>query len=138
MTQTSSDPGDLARRAAAVIAERTGIDEHDVAIVLGSGWSPAVAALGAEAIGKTAVLPQADLPGFRPPTAIGHTGELLSMRIGEHRVLVLVGRIHAYEGHDLCHVVHPVRAPARPACARSCSPMRRADCARTWPSANRC
>ncbi|AFC50514.1 purine nucleoside phosphorylase [Mycobacterium intracellulare MOTT-02] len=110
MTQTSSDPGDLARRAAAVIAERTEIDEHDVAIVLGSGWSPAVAALGTEAIGKTAVLPQADLPGFRPPTAIGHTGELLSMRIGAHRVLVLVGRIHAYEGHDLCHVVHPVRA----------------------------
>jgi purine-nucleoside phosphorylase len=29
--------------------------------------------------------------------------------IGEHRVLVLVGRVHAYEGHDLRHVVHPVR-----------------------------
>ncbi|MDQ2636316.1 MAG: purine-nucleoside phosphorylase, partial [Actinomycetota bacterium] len=25
-------------------------------------------------------------------------------------VLVFVGRIHAYEGHDLRHVVHPVRA----------------------------
>ena len=106
MAETPSDPGDLARRAAAVIAEHTGIAEHDVAIVLGSGWSPAVAALGT----PTAVLPQADLPGFRPPTAIGHTGELLSMRIGPHRVLVLVGRIHAYEGHDLCHIVHPVRA----------------------------
>jgi purine-nucleoside phosphorylase len=106
VAETPSDPGDLARRAAAVIAERTGIAEHDVAIVLGSGWSPAVAALGT----PTAVLPQADLPGFRPPTAMGHTGELLSMRIGAHRVLVLVGRIHAYEGHDLCHVVHPVRA----------------------------
>ena len=32
------------------------------------------------------------------------------MRIGDHRVLVLVGRIHAYEGHDLRHVVHPIRA----------------------------
>ena len=31
------------------------------------------------------------------------------MPIGEHRVLVLVGRVHAYEGHDLRHVVHPVR-----------------------------
>jgi hypothetical protein len=30
--------------------------------------------------------------------------------IGEHRVLVLVGRVHAYQGHDLRHVVHPVRA----------------------------
>ncbi|OSC27641.1 purine-nucleoside phosphorylase [Mycobacterium vulneris] len=106
MTETPSDPGDLARRAAGVIAERTGIVEHDVAIVLGSGWPPAVAALGT----PTAVLPQAELPGFRPPTAVGHTGELLSMRIGAHRVLVLVGRIHAYEGHDLRHVVHSVRA----------------------------
>jgi purine-nucleoside phosphorylase len=106
VAETLPDPGDLARRAAQVIAELTGVDEHDVAIVLGSGWSSAVAALGT----PTAVLPQADLPGFRPPTAVGHTGELLSMRIGEHRALVLVGRVHAYEGHDLCHVVHPVRA----------------------------
>jgi len=102
----ASDPDDLARRAARAIAERTGVDEHDVAIVLGSGWRPAVTALGS----PTAALPQAELPGFAPPTAVGHTGELLSMRIGAHRVLVLVGRVHAYEGLDLCHVVHPVRA----------------------------
>jgi purine-nucleoside phosphorylase len=100
------DPDDLARQAARVIAERTGIARHDVAIVLGSGWSPAVAALGP----PTVVVPQAELPGFAPPTAAGHTGELLSVRVGEHRVLVFVGRVHAYEGHDLCHVVHPVRA----------------------------
>lgn len=96
----------LAGRAAKLIAEATGITEHDVAIVLGSGWAPAVAALGDE----TAVLPMAELPGFTPPTAIGHTGEVRSMRVGAHRVLVLAGRIHAYEGHDLLHVVHPVRA----------------------------
>ena len=30
--------------------------------------------------------------------------------IGEHRLLVLVGRVPAYQGHDLRHVVHPVRA----------------------------
>ena len=52
----------------------------------------------------------ADLPGFTPPTAAGHGGRVLSIPIGAHHVLVLVGRIHAYEGHDLAHVVHPVRA----------------------------
>ena len=56
------------------------------------------------------MLPQAEIPGFSPPTAVGHTGELLSVPVGAHRVLVLVGRVHAYEGHDLSHVVHPVRA----------------------------
>jgi purine-nucleoside phosphorylase len=99
------DPDPLALQAAQVIAERTGVDGHDVAIVLGSGWAPAVAALGS----ATAALPMADVPGFTPPTAVGHTGELLSMPIGAHRALVLVGRVHAYEGHDLAHVVHPVR-----------------------------
>jgi purine-nucleoside phosphorylase len=106
VTDVGPDPGELARRAAQVIGERTGVAEHDVAIVLGSGWTPAIAALGS----PTAVLPQAELPGFTPPTAVGHAGELLSMRVGGHRVLVLAGRVHAYEGHDLCHVVHPVRA----------------------------
>jgi purine-nucleoside phosphorylase len=100
-----TDPGELANQAAQVIAARTGIGEHDVAVVLGSGWSPAVAALGS----PTAQLPQAELPGFTPPTAAGHAGQVLSVPIGGHRVLVLVGRIHAYEGHDLAHVVHPVR-----------------------------
>ncbi len=106
MAEPPPDPDELARLAARAIAERTGVGQHDVAIVLGSGWRPAAAALGS----PTATLPQAELPGFAPPTAIGHTGELLSMRIGAQRVLVLVGRVHAYEGHDLCHVVHPVRA----------------------------
>lgn len=95
----------LATQAAGVVARRTGADSHDVAIVLGSGWAPAVAALGT----VTATMPMAELPGFSSPTAAGHTGELLSMEIGTHRVLVLVGRIHAYEGHPLSDVVRPVR-----------------------------
>ena len=106
VTNAASNPGELAQRAAKVIGERAGVDEHDVAVVLGSGWAPAAAALGS----PTITLPQAELPGFAPPRAVGHTGELMSVRVGEHRVLVLVGRVHAYEGHDLAHVVHPVRA----------------------------
>jgi purine-nucleoside phosphorylase len=100
------DPDAVARRAAQVIANGTGVAAHDVAIVLGSGWAPAVAALGS----ATAVLPMAELPGFAPPTAVGHTGQVLSVVIGGHRALVLAGRLHPYEGHDLLHVVHPVRA----------------------------
>lgn len=113
MADPALDPHERALEAAQVIRERTGVLKHDVAIVLGSGWSPAVAALGS----PTTVLPQAEIPGFSPPTAVGHTGELLSVPIGAHRVLVLVGRVHAYEGHDLRHVVHPVRA----ACAAGAS-----------------
>jgi purine-nucleoside phosphorylase len=100
-----TDPLALADDAAAAIAARTGVEAHDVAVVLGSGWAPAVAELGT----PLAAVPMAELPGFTPPTAAGHGGQALSLRIGASRVLVLVGRIHAYEGHDLRHVVHPVR-----------------------------
>jgi purine-nucleoside phosphorylase len=96
----------VAQQAAAAIRDRTGVDGHDVAVVLGSGWVPAVDRLG----DPVAMVPMAELPGFTPPTADGHGGEVLSLRVGDKRVLVLLGRIHAYEGHDLRHVVHPVRA----------------------------
>ena len=91
--------------AAAELAARTGVPTHDVAVVLGSGWAPAVDALGT----PTATVPMAELPGFSAPTAAGHGGRILSIPVGERRVLVLLGRIHAYEGHELSAVVHPVR-----------------------------
>ena len=94
-----------AEHAAAVIAERTSVPRHDVAVILGSGWAPAADALGTPA----AEIPMSGLPGFIPPAALGHRGRVLSIPIGSHNVLVLLGRIHAYEGHDLCDVVHPVR-----------------------------
>lgn len=100
-----TSPAALAQAAAAAIRDRTGVDAHDVAVSLGSGWAPAVAALG----DPVAVVPMAELPGFVPPTAAGHGGEMLSLHVGDHRVLVFVGRIHAYEGHELAQVVHPVR-----------------------------
>ena len=37
---------DVAAAAAAAIAERTGVDRHDVAVVLGSGWRPAADVIG--------------------------------------------------------------------------------------------
>lgn len=103
---TVTTPEAVAAESAEQIRARTGVDEHDVAIVLGSGWAPAVAELG----DPVAVVPVTELVGFTPPSAEGHGGQMLSLRLGDHRVLVLVGRIHAYEGHDLRDVVHPVRA----------------------------
>ncbi|HEY6576885.1 MAG TPA: purine-nucleoside phosphorylase, partial [Mycobacterium sp.] len=101
-----TQPDAVAADAANAIRDRTGVDQHDVAVILGSGWAPAVAQLG----DPVAVVPMAELPGFTPPTASGHGGQVLSLRVGDHRVLVFVGRIHAYEGHELRHIVHPVRA----------------------------
>jgi purine-nucleoside phosphorylase len=101
-----TEPDAVAAESARAIRDRTGVDEHDVAVVLGSGWAPAVAELG----DPVAVVPMAELAGFTSPTADGHGGQVLSLHVGDHRVLVFVGRIHAYEGHQLRDIVHPVRA----------------------------
>jgi purine-nucleoside phosphorylase len=103
-----ADPAAAARAAADAIAERTGVARHDAAVVLGSGWRPAADLLGA----AEAEIPMAELPGFTAPSAQGHGGTVRSLQIGGTRVLVLLGRTHAYEGGDLAHVVHPVRTAA--------------------------
>jgi len=98
----------VAERAARLIADRSGVPGHDVAVVLGSGWAPAAERLGR----PTATLSMAELPGLLPPAAEGHRGQILSVAVGRSRVLVLLGRIHAYEGHDVSDVVRPVRVAA--------------------------
>ena len=95
----------FAERAARSIAQRTGVERHTVAVILGSGWWPAAAELGT----PTAEISMSELPGFLAPSAEGHAGTVLSVHIGERDVLVLLGRTHAYEGLDLAHVVHPIR-----------------------------
>jgi purine-nucleoside phosphorylase len=98
--------------AAAAIAKATGVDSHDVAVVLGSGWRPAADVIGA----PDHELAMADLPGFRPPGVAGHSGTVRSVSVGERRALVLLGRTHLYEGHGVEPVVHGVRTAAAAGC----------------------
>jgi len=106
------DPASLAGRAAAVLAEATGVPRHDVALVLGSGWVRAADALGEPQV----ELPVTDLPGFLPPAVAGHAGRVRSVQVGEQRVLVLLGRTHLYEGRGVEPVVHGVRVAAAAGC----------------------
>src|SRR5689334_23385314 len=99
--------------AAAAIAERTGVARHDVAVVLGSGWRPAADVIGA----PEHEIAMAELPGFVPPAVEGHGGTIRSVRVGERRVLVLLGRTHLYEGHGVGPVAHGVRTAAATGCA---------------------
>ncbi|MFT3714659.1 MAG: purine-nucleoside phosphorylase [Gordonia sp. (in: high G+C Gram-positive bacteria)] len=109
----TEDPDAAAVAAAAAIAAETDCRKHDVAIVLGSGWASAADALGT----ALTSVPMRAIPGFTAPSAAGHGGTVLSVRVGTTRVLVLLGRIHAYEGHDLARVVHPIRTAAAAGCS---------------------
>lgn len=69
------DPLDVAREAAADIARISGVERHDIALTLGSGWGRA-----AELIGETtATIPATDVTGFSKPALEGHVGTLRSI-----------------------------------------------------------
>ncbi|MCS5716656.1 purine-nucleoside phosphorylase [Herbiconiux sp. CPCC 205763] len=104
-----TDPFEVAREAAQQIAELTGVERHDVALTLGSGWGKA-----ADLLGETvATIPATDVVGFGASAVPGHVGSLRSIRLpnGKH-ALVIGARTHYYEGHGVRRVVHSVRTAA--------------------------
>ncbi|WP_029068639.1 purine-nucleoside phosphorylase [Jonesia quinghaiensis] len=114
-TTADADPFDLAQQAARYIADATGIESHDLALVLGSGWGGA-----AELLGETvAELPSHDIPGFSKPAVHGHVGTLRSIKITgtTKHALVLGSRTHLYEGKGVRPVVHGVRTAAAAGCS---------------------
>src|SRR5699024_1503597 len=155
-----SDPTAAARAAATTINSAAGIDSHDIALVLGSGWGGAADLLG-ETISE---VPAAEVPGFHAPAVEGHGATLRTVRIaasGKH-ALVLGSRTHYYEGNGVRAVARGVRpaaadpphtteratAPApwptvcaprpRPAARPSCSPPAAADSTATGRPGPRC
>ncbi|MGZ4490053.1 MAG: purine-nucleoside phosphorylase [Nocardioidaceae bacterium] len=108
----STETTELAARAAAALRDLTGVEKHDIALVMGSGWLPAVDALGE----PTAEVSTTDLPGFAPPAGEGHAGRIRSVRAGDRNLLVFLGRTHFYEGLGVRAVVHGVRTAAAAGC----------------------
>jgi purine-nucleoside phosphorylase len=109
LDQPDLSPFEIAREAAGQIAEKTGIEKHDIALTLGSGWAKA-----ADLIGETvATIPATEIVGFSAPAVVGHVGSLRSVRLpsGKH-ALVIGARTHYYEDHGVRRVVHSVRTAA--------------------------
>ncbi len=98
-----------AQKAAARIADVTGVDTHDIALTLGSGWGGA-----ADLIGEVvAEVPAEEIPGFSKVAVAGHGGKLTSIRLNSgHHALVLGARTHYYEGKGVRAVAHGVRTAA--------------------------
>ena len=95
------------QEAATAIAERTGRERHQAAIVLGSGLSDYAGSLD-DAI----EIPYSEIPFFPEPRVVGHGGSLFSAPVGDGAVLLFAGRVHTYEGWDLDEVVFGVRTAA--------------------------
>jgi purine-nucleoside phosphorylase len=106
----TDDPFAAAAVSAARLTDAAG--PHDVAVILGSGWTPAADAIGLAA----AEFPIAELGGFPAPTVAGHTPTVRSVGVGPLRVLVFLGRVHLYEGLPPATVVHGVRMAVSAGC----------------------
>jgi purine-nucleoside phosphorylase len=108
----ATDPFARAEESAAALRERAGVDGFDAVVVLGSGWRAAADAIGAPEL----EVPLGDLGGFEQPSVAGHTPSVRFIKKGQRRVLLYLGRIHLFEGHDPHAVVHGVRTAIAAGC----------------------
>ena len=94
-------------RAAAARLKKVSPLRPALAIVLGSGFHHALAELRVDK-----KIAYSKIPGFPKPTVSGHAGELYFGHLGKTPVLVLSGRAHFYEGHEMERVTFAVRTLA--------------------------
>jgi purine-nucleoside phosphorylase len=100
MIQTINEAAQLVRSRSSVVPE--------VGIVLGSGLGNVV-----DAIDVDIAIPYSEIPGAVGSTVAGHAGKMILGRAGKTPVVVLAGRMHYYEGHDMRAVVHLARVAAK-------------------------
>lgn len=109
---TNDSPLESAQQAAQVLNDAAGIDSHDIALVLGSGWGSAAQLLG----DPVAFTPADQVPGFHTSQVSGHPGTLTTIKVdtqaGPKHALVLGARTHFYEGKGVRAVAHGVRTAA--------------------------
>ncbi len=81
-----------------------GVDNPEVLVVLGSGLNDY-----ADRIEDAKVIPYSEIPNFRTGKAAGHRGQLIYGNHMGKRVILLAGRFHYYESHDMDVTAFPAR-----------------------------
>jgi purine-nucleoside phosphorylase len=98
---------DISPKTAAARLKTSSSLRPALAIVLGSGFHHVLTELRVD---KKVSFEK--IPGFPKPTVSGHAGELYFGHLGNTPVLILSGRAHFYEGHEMERVTFAVRALA--------------------------
>jgi purine-nucleoside phosphorylase len=100
--------------AAAALRERLAVEpalaEPHLGLVLGSGLGAVVDLLDPE---PRIRIPYGEIPEVPSSGVAGHAGELVAGLVGGRPVLVLAGRVHAYEGYTHREVTILIRAAFR-------------------------
>lgn len=109
MNTISSTPSSLVQKIidAKELIETKSKLKPKIAIVLGSGLG-----LFVDCVENKTIIPYQDIPHFHSTTVEGHAGRLILGSIEDYPVIILQGRIHAYEGYEMEEVVFPIRVLA--------------------------
>jgi len=91
------------QEVAALVQERTA-HRPQVGLILGSGLNAL-----ADQVEEADLIPFADIPYYAQTSVAGHKGQLVIGRLAGREVLIMQGRIHAYEGISLQRVTLPLR-----------------------------
>lgn len=103
------NPFETARVAASAYRSASGIQNHQIALTLGSGWDAAADLIGHEVFRINAT----ELPGFHQPALAGHVGIIRSIMLPNGTYALILGaRAHLYQGHGVNSVAHGVRFAA--------------------------
>ena len=89
--------------SATVLRKQTSL-RPTLALVLGSGFQSALTQLDVKE-----EIPYGQLPGFMSVGVSGHAGKLVIGNFGKTPILVLKGRSHYYEGHEMERITFPIR-----------------------------
>ncbi len=95
-----------AKTTAAILRKQTPL-RPTLAMVLGSGFQHALSQFDV-----SIEIPYGQLPGFVSVGVSGHAGKLVIGLVGKTPVLVLKGRTHFYEGHEMDRITFPIRVLA--------------------------
>ena len=76
----------------------------ETAVILGTGLGELV-----NDITEKQEIPYEEIPNFPVSTVEGHSGKLLSGKLGNTPVLAMQGRFHYYEGYSMQEVTFPIR-----------------------------
>ena len=105
----AADPFEIAAAAAADIARLSGVERHDIAVTLGSGWGRAAELIGEE----TAAFPATEVVGFSKPALEGHVGTLRSVRTPGGKNVLVIGAAPTTTKATACDVSSTASAPPR-------------------------